>query len=92
VNDGIERANKAKAVLESPAYCDAYKAVREKLHSRLEVCPDAEVDALRKCLWALNAVQQHMAVAMNSGRLDQFNLDQQKKRAASPLRRVFGRG
>jgi hypothetical protein len=91
MSDGIDRANKAKAVLEAPAYRDAYNAVREKIHARLEVCPDAEVDSLRKCLWALRAIEQNMAVALNSGSLDKFNYEQQKKRAANPLRRVFGR-
>ena len=91
MSDASDRANKAQAVLESPAYRDAFKAVREKLHARIEVCPDAEVDALRKCLWALTAVEQNMAAAVNNGALDRFNLEQQKKRAESPLRRVFGR-
>jgi uncharacterized small protein (DUF1192 family) len=92
---GIDRANNAKAVLEAPAYKDAYQAVRNALIERIERCPMADVataEDLRRCLKLLRDVQLNMEIAVNSGVLDQFNLEQQKKRAVrDAARRLFGR-
>jgi len=88
----IDRANKAKAVLESPAYTEAYEIVRQILINGLEALPTsatAEAEDFRKCLKLLKAVRQNMETAINTGKLEQFKLDEQEKRRNNPLRGIF---
>ena len=88
----IEAANKAKAVLDSPAYQDAYKGVREALITRIEQCSLKDTDTaedLRRCLKLLKDVQLNMLAALNSGKLEQFRLAEEQKRKENPLRNIF---
>lgn len=88
----IEQANRAKAVLDSPAYQAAYEGVRAAIIERIEKCPlgdTATAEDLRRCLKLLRDVQLNMVVAMNSGKLEQFRLDEEKKRKDNPFRSLF---
>jgi hypothetical protein len=90
--ESIERANKAKAILDSPAYQDAYNGVRAAIIERIEQCPLAQTQTaedLRRCLKLLRDVQLNMVVALNSGKVDQFRLDEEKKRKDNPFRNLF---
>lgn len=90
--NAIERANKAKAVLESPAYQEAFDQVRARLIEGLEALPTAEVtkaEDFRKCLKLLKAVRQNMETAINTGKLEQFRLEEAEKRKNNPLRGLF---
>lgn len=88
----LDRAVKAKAVLESQAYQDAYRAVREALISGIEKCPMADVTAaedFRRCLKLLGSVQANMATAVNSGKLALFKIQQEDTRSKNPFRSIF---
>lgn len=88
----LDKAVKAKTVLESAAYQDAYKAVRESLIRGLENAPLTDVavaEDLRRCLKLLNAINVNMTAAVQSGKLAEFRLAEEKRRAASPFRKIF---
>ena len=88
----IDLANKAKSVLESPAYQAAYEGVRAAIIAQIEKCPIADTkgaEDLRLCLKLLRSVQQNMVTALNSGKLEQFRLDEEKKRKDNPFRSLF---
>jgi hypothetical protein len=88
----LDRANKAKSVLDSPAYQDAYKAVREALIAGMEACPmadTAKAEDFRRCLKLLHSLQINMAAAVNSGKLAQFRLNQEEAAKKNPFRNIF---
>ena len=88
----VDTGLKAKAVLESPAYQDAYKATRLSIIAQMEKLPMADTDGaekLRLCLKLLHSVQANMITALNSGKIEQFRLDEEKKRKDNPFRSLF---
>jgi hypothetical protein len=88
----IDHANKAKAVLDNPAYSGAYDAVRAAIIERIEKCPlsDTQVaEDLRRCLKLLRDVQLNMVVAMNSGKVEAFRLAEDEKRKENKFRNLF---
>lgn len=88
----LDRANKAKAVLDSPAFQDAFTAVRNAIIDRIEKCPRSDAQTaeyLRQCLHLLSDVRLNMVTAVNSGKLDAFRLAEDEKRKRSPLRNLF---
>lgn len=90
--NAIERANKAKAVLESPAYQEAFDLVRMRLIEGIENCPVADVkkaEDFRLCLKLLKSVRMNMETAINTGKLEQFRLEEVEKRKSNPLRGLF---
>lgn len=92
MNDGIKLAQEAKTVLEAPAFDRAFTNVRDALVRSIEKSKSgANVDELILCLRLLTSVRSNLETAINSGKLDEFHVEQHKKRAASRLRSVFGR-
>ena len=88
----IDLANKAKSVLDSPAYQGAYEATRASIIAQMEKLPMADTDGaekLRLCLKLLHSVQANMITALNSGKIEQFRLDEEKKRKDNPFRSLF---
>lgn len=88
----LDLANKAKAILDSPAYQGAYEAVRGAIIDRIERCPLSETQTaedLRRCLKLLKDVQLNMVVALKDGKVEQFRLDEDKKRRDNPFRNLF---
>lgn len=88
----IERAGKAKAILESPMFEEAFEVVRQRLISGIENAPVAAVEQaedFRKCLKLLRSVRQHLEAAINTGKLEQFRLEEADKRKQNPLRGLF---
>lgn len=88
----LDLANKAKAILDSPAYQSAYDGVRAAIIDRIERCPLSETQTaedLRRCLKLLKDVQLNMVAMLNSGKLEQFRLDEEKKRKDNPFRNLF---
>lgn len=84
----IDRATKAKAVLESTAFSDAFKNVREEIIRRLE-SPQTDTETaedLRRCLRVLGDVRLNLEAAISGGKLALFRLEQDEKRKKSPLR------
>src|ERR1700690_4169307 len=89
----LDRAAKASSVLNSPAFQDAYKLVRERLIDGIEKCPMKDVDVaedLRRCLKLLSAVYLNLETALKSGRLAEFRLEQAKVAQNNPFRKLKG--
>jgi len=90
--NAIERADKAKAILQSLLFMEAFEMVRGRLITGIENCPVKDVETaedFRKCLKLLRAVRQHLEVAINTGKLEAFRLEEAEKRKANPLRGLF---
>jgi hypothetical protein len=92
VSDALKHAQESKTLLDNPAFDRAFQNVREALVRGIEKQRgDANVDELILCLRLLGSVKTNLVGAINNGALDEFKLVQQKQRAASRLRSVFGR-
>jgi len=90
--NAIERANKAKAILESPLFAEAFETVRQRLLAGIEDAPVAatiQAEDFRKCLKLLRSVRQHLETAINTGKLEAFKLEEAEKRRSNPLRGLF---
>ncbi len=88
----LDRATKAKAVLDSPAFAGAFESVRNALIKGLEDCPSEDVknaEDFRKCLKLLKAVRLNLETAINTGKLEQFQMNELEKRRTNPLRGIF---
>ena len=84
----IDRATKAKAILESYVFADAFKNVREEIIRRLE-SPQTDTETaedLRRCLRVVGSVKTNLEAAISGGKLEVFRLEQDEKRKKSPLR------
>ena len=82
----------AKAVLDSKAYQGAYEMCRLAILDGIERCKlsdTATAEDLRKCLKLLRDVRANMAVALNNGKVDQFNIEQAEKAKKNPFRGLF---
>lgn len=90
--NAIERSDKAKAIISSPIYEESFDLVRNKLIIGIENCPVSDVamaEDFRKCLKLLKAVRANLETAINTGKLEQFRLDELEKRKKNPLRGIF---
>lgn len=90
--NAIERAAKAKSVLENPLYAESYDLVRSAIIDRIERCPIADTSTaedLRKCLKLLRDVRANLEQAINSGKIEEFALSETEKRRKNPLRNLF---
>jgi hypothetical protein len=88
----IERANRAKAILDNPMYHEAYEMCRLAIIDRIEKCPisdTASAEDLRKCLKLLRDVRANLMVALNHGKLDAFRIEEEAKKTANPFRGLF---
>lgn len=91
--NAIDRAQKAKAILEAPGFNDAFASVRTAIIQRIEACSLTDTNTaedLRRCLKLLKDVRLNMETAVNSGKLDEFRMAQDEKRKGSKLRNIFG--
>lgn len=88
----IDRATKAKAILESPVFVESFDKTRAKLIDALERCSLTETqqaEDLRRCLRLLKDVRTNLEHAVNTGKLESFQLAQDEKRKKSILRKYF---
>ncbi len=88
----LDRANKAKAVLDNPLYGESFEMVRKAIISRIEACPLGEVSTaedLRKCLRLLRDVRANLDLALNQGKIVEFQIEQERKRKALPFSNYF---
>jgi hypothetical protein len=88
----IERANKAKSVLDSPAFQEAFVDVRLGIIAALEKCPMADNDAandLRRCLKLLTLLKANLQGRIQTGKIVEFRLAEEAKRSKNPLRGIF---
>lgn len=92
MSDAIDRATKAKAILESHIFIDGFQKTREKLIDAIEKCALTETqqaEDLRRCLRLLKDVRTNLGVAINTGKLESFNLAQTEKRRGDLLRKLY---
>jgi hypothetical protein len=88
----LDRAIKAKALLDDPTLTGAFDAVRTSIINAIEACPLAATDSaedLRRCLRLLKAVRTNLEVAVQSGKVVEFRLAQEAERKKNPLRGLF---
>lgn len=88
----IDRANKAKAVLEAPGFEDAFQAVRSAIIERIEKCSLTDTttaEQLRTCLKLLKDVRLNLELAVSDGKLAEFRIAEAEKRSKNPIRNMF---
>lgn len=88
----IERANRAAALLADPMLTEAFEMTRARLIEGLEALESnetAKAEDFRKCLKLLKGVRVNLEAAVNSGKLEQFKLEEARKRKDNPLRGIF---
>ena len=88
----IDRANKAKAVLDNPLYQESFEMCRLAIIDRIEKCPLNDVDSaenLRKCLKLLRDVRANLTAALNSGKKAEFEIAKEIEAKKNPFRGLF---
>ena len=89
------RAVKAKAILDSPIYEEAYANVRMAILTAIEKAPmadTAQCEDLRKCLRLLRDVRANFELAVKQGQVIDFQLAEELERRKNPLRGIFKNG
>lgn len=92
MSEDLSRAQKAAAVLEAPAFIEAFASVRLAIIQRMEACSLSDTQTaedLRRCLKLLRDVKLNLETAVNSGKLVAFRLAEDEKRRKNPLRNLF---
>lgn len=87
-----DRADKAKAILESPIYEESYQYTRAAIIDLIEKTPLSETQTaedLRRCLKLLRDVRANMELVMRQGKVASFHIEQDKARKTNPLRTLF---
>lgn len=77
----LDRANKAKVLLENPVFNEGFEAVRTEIIRRIEACPMAEAqtaEELRKCLKLLRDVRANIEAFYSQGKIISFKLEQER--------------
>jgi len=90
--NALDRADKAKAILESPVYHEAWEGVRNAIIDRIEKCSLTDTQTaedLRRCLKLLKDVRLNMQVMLQAGKVEAFKLAEEEKRLKNPLRNYF---
>lgn len=88
----LDRAHKAKALLDNPMYDESFEMVRLAIHDQIEKCPmadTAKAEDLRKCLKLLRDVKLNLTAALGSGQVIEFNMAREAERKKNPLRGLF---
>jgi hypothetical protein len=88
----LSKAGNAKAVLDSPAYADAYKAIRERLLEGLlavSLQDAATAEDFRRSIKLLDALKGELDAAIQRGKLAQANIAELEARRNNPLRNLF---
>lgn len=88
----LERALKAKAILENPLYAESWENTRAAIIALIEKTPLADsqtAEDLRRCLKLLRDVRANLELCLNQGKLASFQLEEEKKRRDNPLRNFF---
>lgn len=88
----LDRATKAKAVLDNPLYQESYELCRLAILDRIEKCPLNDVETaenLRKCLRLLRDVRTNLTVALESGKVAEFNIAKAQEAKKNPFKGIF---
>ena len=90
----IDRANKAKALIDSPIYQEGFENCRAAIIRAIELTPLSNTESaedLRRCLKLLRDVRANLETAIKQGQLPAFRLAEAENRRKNPLRGIFGR-
>lgn len=90
--NALERASRAKALLDDPMLEEAFQITRMRLIEGLEALGTHETDKaedFRKCLKLLKGLRLNLESAVNSGKLEAYRLEEERKRKDNPLRGIF---
>ncbi len=90
--NAIERAQRAHVLLNDPMLTEAFDMTRMRLLDgleRLETHETEKAEDFRKCLKLLKGVRMNLETAVNTGKLEQFRLEEEKRRRENPLRGIF---
>lgn len=88
----LDRATKAKAILDNPLYQESYELCRLAIIDRIEKCALNDVESaenLRKCLKLLRDVRANLTVALESGKVAQFNIAREQEAKKTPFKGLF---
>jgi hypothetical protein len=88
----LSKAGHAKSVLDSPAYIDAYNAVRQRLVDAMlavKIDDSASAEDFRRCVKLLDALKGELDAAIQRGKLVQANVAELEARRNNPLRNLF---
>jgi predicted ATPase len=88
----LSRAGNAKSVLDSPAYKEAYEAVRQNLLDGLLATAMSNTDKAEEFRWSiklLDALKTQLDAAVNLGRLAQAKNADAEVTRKNPLRYLF---
>jgi len=86
----LERAHKARGILENHMYQESFEMVHKAIIARIEACPMSDTAAaedLRKCLRLLRDVRANLDLALQQGKIVSFRIEQE--RAAEEKRKKF---
>lgn len=82
----IDRAQKAERILNDPLYVESFELTRQAIFQQIERTPirdDEGLKHLRLCLKLLQDVKANLTSVLNDGKVAEFNIQQQKRDAAS---------
>jgi ubiquitin C-terminal hydrolase len=88
----IDKATKAKAVLENPAYTDAYTAVKARMVEMLlsvKLQDTATAEDFRRCIFLLDALKAELDAVVSRGKIAAADMNELEKRRNNPLRSIF---
>ena len=86
----LERAHKARGILENHMYQESFEMVHKAIIARIEACPlsdSAALGDLHKCLRLLRDVRANLDLALQQGKIVSFRIEQE--RAAEEKRKKF---
>jgi hypothetical protein len=81
----LERAEKAQRLINDAEFVDAFARTRQAIFDQIERTPirdDEGLKHLRLCLKLLNDVKANVIAVINDGKVEQFNIEQQKREVA----------
>jgi hypothetical protein len=88
----LSKAGNAKAVLDSPAYKEAYEAVRKNLLEGLLATAMSETDKAEEFRWSiklLDALKAQLDAAISLGKMAQAKRADAEESRKNPLRYLF---
>ena len=88
----LDRATKAKAILESQIYQESWEATRNAIIALIEKTPLSETSTaedLRRCLKLLKDVRTNVEAVFAQGKVAEFRLSQQQQKATDERRGII---
>lgn len=90
--DDLDRALKAKAVLDNPLFEESFEMTRLALLAQWEKVPmadTAQAEDLRRCMKLLLSVRANLVAAVGTGKLAQFRITEEAKARKNPFKGIF---